>query len=244
MTERLLFIDYETTGLEWRTRDVVLEVAWTVTDMGLTQLCAIRQAFVAWAPPGDLGSRCALPVEKAWYHDGSTSPSEVVREMHEKSGLAREWSRAVPGLQLARTIEERILEDLAFAAEGDEPSTVYMAGAGVSHFDQDLTALHMPRLAPRDQGGGLHYRTFDVSVAGMVLSGGSVDILQALTVGHGNPFCRCLCMRGDCEAIMGGVLRLDGVIPHRAADDVATSLAYARMIRGRQAALDSPRQLG
>jgi len=27
------------------------------------------------------------------------------------------------------------------------------------------------------------------------------------------------------------MLNLDGVIPHRAADDVATSLAYARLLR-------------
>lgn len=235
MEERLLWIDYETTGLLWRTRDCVLEVAWTVTDIYLEQLCAIRQAYVAWAPPGSLGTRCSLPVEAAWSGGHPTSPTEVVRDMHEQSGLTRAWAHAEKGLQLCTTVEERILSDLVMTAGSDEPPTIYMAGAGVSHFDQDLTTLHMPRLAPVGEGGKLHYRTYDVSVANLVLGHGSRDILTTLKDVHEvGTRCQCLRMQGECEAIVGGVLRLDGVIPHRAADDVATSLAYARWLRHRR----------
>lgn len=229
MTERLLFLDYESTGLEWRTKDVVLEIAWTVTDMDLTQLSPIRQAFVAWVSP-HCEVRSALPGEPWWNGSGPNSPSEVVRDMHDVSGLAKEWADA--SYLPARVIEQRILDDLAFTAGSDEPPTVYMAGAGVSHFDQDLTTLHMPRLAPRGQGGTLHYRTFDTSVAAMVL-GVPMDAHAALSEVHseGPQQCSCLRMQGECEAVMSGDLVLSGVTPHRAADDVAVSLAYARMFR-------------
>lgn len=232
MSDRLLWLDFEATGLKYRTRDSVLEVAWTVTDMDLNQLTGIRQRFVRWLPPASGQRITALPNEPAW-ETSEFGPADVVREMHETSGLADEWTRAIysaPG-----DVGQAIADDLARAHTGDDDK-VYLAGAGVSHFDQDLLGLHVPEFARMDDGGRLHYRTFDVSVGAMtaglrhsVEAASVIDLLAISRVRHRRD--GITLMRGDCKAAVSGNLDLHSVRAHRAADDVAVALAYARALR-------------
>jgi oligoribonuclease (3'-5' exoribonuclease) len=216
MADRLLWFDAETNGLKYRSRHTVLEVAWTITDMSLSQLCPIRTVMTEWRPPTSPDLHAPVPGDEDW--ETSAGVPQVVRDMHEQSGLTHEWTRRVH--VEAEAVEDLIKNDLGITNTG--AGEVYLAGAGVSHFDQGLVALHMPDLGPKDDGGRLHYRCFDVSVAALVLGRG-LDVLPGVVK--------------TAWAVIGAVPTVDGLLdldqarPHRAAVDVATGLIQARALR-------------
>lgn len=240
MTDRLLWADFETTGLKYKTRDVVLEVAWLITDMRLNQLSPLRSFCTEWRPPTSRELHRPVPGSDDWTDMGGVHAA--VLEMHEESKLAAEWPHRVKVDRDA--VANLIMNDLGVTRDGD--GEVHLAGAGVSHFDQSLLALHIPMLAPKDEGGRLHYRCFDTSVADLVLGMDSRELLadyaklgwftEART--HG-----CLNLDAPVPLSTGGRLDLAAVVPHRAASDVALALAGARALRFKLG-LDSPIKLG
>lgn len=239
MTDRLLWADFETTGLKYKTRDVVLEVAWTITDMRLEQLSPLRSYAVEWRPPTSPELHRPVPGSDDWTDMGGVHAA--VLEMHEESGLAAEWPyRVKVG---ADAVQGLILNDLGVTRES--LGEVHLAGAGVSHFDQGLMSLHMPALAPKDEGGRLHYRCFDTSVADLVLGIDSREILADYHgPGHTHTFeCACLKLDAPVPLSNNGQLDVTAVVPHRAASDIALALAGARALRFKLG-LDSPVQLG
>jgi oligoribonuclease (3'-5' exoribonuclease) len=169
----LLWFDAETGGLDLR-NDNVLEVAWTITDHNGEQLSPLRQHLTHLVPPGSDRPHVHPANSQDWHN---RAPA-LVQDMHERSGLSAAWRDCYPYLVTsdALLIEECIRLDLAGADDaqrrrGNGPVTRnYLAGAGVSHFDHELLAIHMPTLAGR--GGILHYRDIDVSVALCTLAGG------------------------------------------------------------------------
>jgi oligoribonuclease (3'-5' exoribonuclease) len=228
MADRLLWANVESNGLKYRSRHTVLEVAWCITDMGLSQLSPIRTMMTEWRPPTSPDLHAPVPGDEDW--ETSAAVPQVVRDMHDLSGLAAEWPTRVH--VEAEAVEDLIKNDLGLTNTG--AGEVYLAGAGVSHFDQGLLALHMPSLAPKDEGGRLHYRCFDVSVASLVLG---IDLSVVL----GAPE-RLWEIKGAVPTI-DGLLDVGQAQPHRAGPDVATGLVQARALRWK-AALDSPVQLG
>jgi oligoribonuclease (3'-5' exoribonuclease) len=228
MSDRLLWADFETNGLLYKHRHTALEVAWTITDMTLEQLCPLRTLMIDWRPPTSPEMHAPVPGDEDW--ETSAFVAQVVRDMHDLSGLTAEWPDRVH--VEAGSVEDLINNDLGVTNTG--AGAVYLAGAGVSHFDQGLVALHMPSLAPKDAGGRLHYRCFDVSVASLVLG---IDLSVVL----GAP--EHLWKISGAVPTIEGLLDVGQARPHRAAADVATSLVQARALRWKTG-LDSPIQLG
>lgn len=240
MADRLLWFDGETTGLKYKSQDVILEVAWTLTDMYLNQLSPLRSYYTEWLPPTSPELHRPVPGSEDWAERGGVHAA--VLEMHDRSGLTLEWpNRVHVG---ADAVQDLILNDLGVTRSG--VGEVYLAGAGVSHFDQGLVALHMPALAPKDDGGRLHYRCFDTSVADLVLGIDSREVLTAY--GKQGWFTQarthsCLALDAPVPLSAGGLIDLSAVVPHRAASDVALALVGARALRFKLG-LDSPAQLG
>jgi oligoribonuclease len=131
----LLWLDVETTGLDPK-EDELLEVAWVITHDDLSEHMVGVRSFL-----------CAV--------DSTTlaKMDDVVRAMHEKSGLLRAlWDKDA---LLPEDIEEEILMDIRAGVDDDEP--LYLAGASV-HFDRRFIDIDMPRLSKR-----LHHRIYDTS---------------------------------------------------------------------------------
>lgn len=247
MAERLLWIDFETEGLDYRRKHAVLEAAWTITDAsrGLTQLTPMRSRLCKIPPPGDDGNR-EWPSSLMW----DETVDRVVAEMHKNNGLRIDWSNAngtsldtwrdldskcLRMLHSGVALEQIILDDLASVTEPG--SVVRLAGSGVASFDQPLLAAHCPRLAPQSEGGLLHYRTFDLSVTAQVLGiePPSLDSVHTMrtdwVADHDGQYPKELVlMRGD-GPFWADVFSSELVVPHRAASDVAVSLLFARLLR-------------
>jgi oligoribonuclease len=136
MSERLVWIDCEMTGLDL-VKDALIEVAVLVTDSELNVLGEGIDVVVA--PPADL-----LP-------GLLTDMVEVVRQMHTTSGLLAELADGIP---LAEA-EQRIL---AYVKQHvPEAGKAQLAGNSVGT-DRGFLARDMPELEQH-----LHYRIVDVS---------------------------------------------------------------------------------
>lgn len=230
----LLWLDFEATGLHPMERDVILEAAWTITDANLSQITPLRSRFTRLEPQEHMvGPIAPVPSEDDWH---SMRVAPVVREMHDKSGLAEQWAAAWDGMASAdwwrvirngEALEQMISNDIGEALDyKDEGTEIMLAGLGVSHFDQNVLAYHCPRLAPTP-AGRLHYATFDPSVAGRVLKAPKCDrALITELIENGLV---------DDPSISGEFADYDPrqLVEHRAADDVVMGLLYAQWLRGR-----------
>jgi oligoribonuclease len=129
----LVWIDCEMTGLDLG-RDALIEVAALVTDPDLNVL-------------GD-GVDVVIHAEDTLL-DGMF---EVVREMHDKSGLTEQVRASTIGVEEA---EDRIMSYLA--THVPEPRSAPLCGNSIAT-DRGFLARDMPRLDAH-----LHYRMIDVS---------------------------------------------------------------------------------
>lgn len=137
MTQRLLFVDLETTGLDPRARYAgILEIGLRLVSPDLDVLAAR-----SWV----------VPYPGEWIRTARAAADEPVREMHDASGLWTECAdRAfvdadhpfVDALRWVRTLEAR---------------EVPLAGSSV-HFDRGWLDRHLPRLLE-----GRTHRLADVS---------------------------------------------------------------------------------
>lgn len=135
-SNRLIWIDLETTGLDPET-------------------CAIIEIAV-FVTTGDL-CEVAEPIFRHCYpqHGFLDTMDEVARAMHEASGLLSDSRIGLhDGRGTLRGTEDVVL---AFLQEHTEPGACPLAGSSV-HFDRAFLARWMPRVHAH-----LGYRNFDVS---------------------------------------------------------------------------------
>ncbi|GAA1988296.1 oligoribonuclease [Amycolatopsis minnesotensis] len=133
MTDRLVWIDCEMTGLDLA-KDALIEIAVLVTDAELNILGAGLDLVIH----ADDEKLASMP--------------DIVREMHAKSGLTEEVRRSTVTLAEA---EEQVL---AYVREHiPEPNTAPLAGNSIAT-DRGFITRDMPALDAH-----LHYRMVDVS---------------------------------------------------------------------------------
>lgn len=157
---RLLWADFETTGLDHPTLGI-LEVAFVLTDEDLTELGYFQQVLPARA-------------------ETLEGMDEIVRTMHQATGL---WDECLAlseaGVQQGLAAEAAV--DAAVCAwlndAGVVPGAeVRMAGSGVGPFDRPLARMRFPELERR-----LHYRVIDTSpVTGFLQLAGANSLLAEL----------------------------------------------------------------
>ena len=133
MADLLVWIDCEMTGLDLG-KDALIEVAALVTDPDLNVLGGGVDLVIH----ADDEALAGMP--------------EVVRDMHEKSGLTEEVRKSVVTLAEA---EDRVLEYVASFVK--DPRTAPLCGNSIAT-DRGFLARDMPRLDAH-----LHYRMIDVS---------------------------------------------------------------------------------
>lgn len=135
----LLWVDLETTGLHPRI-DEIVEVAWTITKDDLSPHLL------------DTNSSLVRPTRTGFQR---ILDNDVVREMHEKSGLLDELSKGMADgtIMNLEAVEARIIEDI----DAEVSESLVLAGSSI-HFDRAFIDHWMPRLS-----GRLHYRLYDVS---------------------------------------------------------------------------------
>ncbi|MFD0922942.1 oligoribonuclease [Saccharopolyspora rosea] len=133
MNDRLVWIDCEMTGLDLR-KDALIEIAALVTDADLNVL-------------GE-GVDIVIHAED----DVLAAMPDVVREMHDRSGLTEEVRRSAVTLAQA---EQQVLDYIRqYVPDG---RTAPLAGNSIAT-DRGFIARDMPRLDAH-----LHYRMVDVS---------------------------------------------------------------------------------
>ncbi|MHA6793121.1 oligoribonuclease [Pseudonocardia bannensis] len=133
MNDRLVWIDCEMTGLDLN-RDALIEIAVLVTDGELNVLGEGVDVVIH----ADESALAAMP--------------EVVRDMHERSGLTEEVRTSTMRLAEAEQLA------LAYIREHvPEPGTAPLAGNSIAT-DRGFLARDMPEL-----DAYLHYRMIDVS---------------------------------------------------------------------------------
>ncbi len=133
MADLLVWIDCEMTGLDLG-KDALIEVAALVTDPDLNVL-------------GD-GVDLVIHADDA----ALAGMPDVVRDMHEKSGLTEEVRKSAITLAEA---EDRVLEYVTSFVK--DPRTAPLCGNSIAT-DRGFLARDMPRLDAH-----LHYRMIDVS---------------------------------------------------------------------------------
>lgn len=143
-----LFTDIETTGLN-SGEDDILEVAWCLTDHDFIPIP--DRTDEALVQQDDFGSTFVKLREA----------SDVVREMHAKSGLSNDLMTAKNGFATLDSIAERML----YTARGAHipiGSQVHLAGSSV-HFDKSFLAARDEFYSIFKEGGPLHHRILDLS---------------------------------------------------------------------------------
>lgn len=142
-------VDLETSGLDPNTGEI-----FEIALIGLDE---------DWAPQFEWNG----VMSRAHVHP-SVVIDDVVREMHEKSGLFDAMIRS--GNTAANLREHALLAvSQMFKATQTEKGSTYLAGSGVGHFDKPWLSVHMPELV-----SWFKYRVLDVSV-----------IRECLTLVHG-----------------------------------------------------------
>lgn len=253
----MLWMDCESTGLLTDPRmPTTLEWSWTVTDPPGEQLSLLRQVFTAIPTSGATVVPGAVncdsegnPGVVRW--PGDDYPIQLVRDMHDKSGLTEEWVTTYlkrphrvlyPGAELDRLLLDTIYED----GLADRNTRIYLAGAGVAHMEHRILPLICPRVADL-----LHYHVVDVSgflrVRKLRFGGGPGTVDEHLAqVGPPSGGDRWSSIEVSSSRYDAMMFTADGrrstlgaewaaleASPHRAAPDVARSLmAYRTLPRG------------
>jgi oligoribonuclease len=134
MAELLVWMDLEMTGLEVE-RDAIVEIAALVTDAAALEPLDQGISVVVHQPEEVLATM-----------------SDVVREMHERSGLLHEVRASATGLVEAGAL---VLEYIK--SHVPTPSSVPLCGNSIG-MDRRFLARYLPEIE-----GHLHYRSIDVS---------------------------------------------------------------------------------
>lgn len=266
MTNLLLWADFETTGLNPQ-MDTILEAAWTITDEDLRMLTPLRSRLCLIDPPHrrrdanlypehPLRNQTKFEVghpdkDDAFNHWHLLPP--VVRDMHDESGLKDALVHAanhpVESLGMVTTANglwRLLADDLLDAGYNFRDDKLVLSGAGVSHFDNQVFAHHMPGRFPLGGGEGFAYWQHDVSVARRVIGEKAWAALAAdadrLPAAH--PIYRCEShtpvREGYAPSWTVGAhpdapdnLAFDSsqLTGHRAADDVVRALIDGRILR-------------
>lgn len=238
MSEFFLFLDFETTGLDFDNL-TVLETAWTVTDSQLQQRSPLRSRLTALSTSYEAPN---VPLRSGGDWGWTREIPRVVRDMHTLSGLKSEWLAAheLSILRRIADLDRLIVDDLLRSGVGKD-DTVYIAGAGVSHFDRRVLD-HLGSGLVVGDGALLHYRAADVSSAITLLG---VEPLQkprdldafVLRCTAQIPVIRALvtdestASLTDWDGETVGQVNQAKLVAHRAASDVAMALVQARVLR-------------
>lgn len=235
MTDYYLWFDAETSDLNLADL-TVFEAGWTVTDAQLQQLTPLRSALLNIPTGPDLPT----------LHWPADLLPEVVADMHEASGLRAEWEAASTLVDSVEGLDALLQKDLASARCGEEDK-LFLAGAGVGHYDHPLLGVLGSSIHPK-----LHYRSADVSSALQVFGlpapkspkqlerlweavedpgGYAEDAMELLELAVDASTSRLTTVIPS--GYLEGSERLDfgAVREHRAADDVAFALVVARCYR-------------
>lgn len=143
MSELIIWIDVETTGVEPFKKDELLEVACLITDADLNILD--EEGFHAVIKYSDLQiSRMKLLT------------SDYVLDMHNKTGL---WDKLSQGTEV-KTVDESLLAYIMKFVP--EPRKARIAGNSIT-LDRNFMEVYLPRSFAH-----LHYRSYDIStIAGL-----------------------------------------------------------------------------
>lgn len=136
-TERIAWVDVETTGLDPYTKDYLLQVAVVVTDGHLGPLDEGVEYVVQYNPG------LALAVRRA--------ANDYVKAMHDKSGL---WDKLPYGTPL-KDVENLVLEYLQKHIE--KPGTAKLGGNSIT-LDRKFLDKNLPAV-----NNYLHYRSLDIT---------------------------------------------------------------------------------
>lgn len=143
----VLILDLETTGAK---KADPLE---QIVQVGVVALRA-----PSWEVDSEF-DRVILPDDAGWERMMS---NDVVREMHEKSGLLpqlRQAKAAYADIATASAVDDALVFFIKRAA-GNDTSHIPYGGSGVSHFDRAFIERQLPRLDQR-----ITYWSLDVGVA-------------------------------------------------------------------------------
>lgn len=155
-----LWIDIETTGLDLN-RDLILEVAWFVTDENLLKLTEGKTSMVS--------HNLSLVTDRLMKND-------YVLHMHQTSGLYENYIWAHEGqgtMLLTEDLEEQILQSIEAVNDGWDVS-VMLAGASI-HFDRGFLVRDMPRLMDM-----LSHRQLDTSSLRLMMKACGVDYMSVV----------------------------------------------------------------
>lgn len=142
MTEYILWLDCETTGLDARF-DHLLEVAAVLTNLDATEEYGVYQNTIFHSE-----------LESELIRRGAV---DIVRDMHDKTGL---WNRLPEGENVA--VVDRELREF-IAGVSPEPRKTRLAGNSV-RLDLNFLEANLP-----ETYNHLHYRSIDVSALAYTL---------------------------------------------------------------------------
>lgn len=133
-SDLVLFLDLEATGSDNTVDEIV-------------QIGVVALAAPSWAEVAAF-DHCVLPSDAGWTR---MMENDVVREMHEKSGLLS-WLRQAkanfPELATPAVVENNLIEWL-IEVGGPDTSHIPYGGNGVSHYDRPFIKRQMPRFNRR-----------------------------------------------------------------------------------------------
>lgn len=161
ITHYYLFLDLETTGLS-PVDDDILEIAWCLTDSEFQPI--ENRSGAALVQQEDFGSTF-VKLQQA---------NDVVREMHNRSGLAGELLTAKDGFVTLDNIADR----LRWVAAGSHvalDSQVHLAGSSV-HFDKSFMQAQDEFYHFIEEHGPLHHRIFDLSAIKLLWESAGVPL--------------------------------------------------------------------
>ena len=178
LPEHLLFLDFETTGLDPE-KDVILEVGAIAVTRSMVEIGSYGRVLAMSLVP-EPAPDCRQDMVQAL----RTAARPRVQKMHDRNGLWRDLEAATTSINRAEDYLCEMLDSL-HAIDGKK---VQLAGFSV-HFDHAFAAMHMPRLAKHP---ALSHRRMDLSVPRALFRAWAPDaeVLPAEVAHRALPDCR------------------------------------------------------